>query len=59
MSIALKIRKSLNLLPRTYWISNSLDGAEHNKYIVSITIFENGTYPGYKVVTGVNFQEAF
>ena len=59
MSIALKIRKSLNLLPRTYWISNSLDGAEHNKYIVSITIFENGTSPEYKVVRGVNFQEAF
>ena len=53
-SITYKMRKKSNLVPRTYWLSNSLDGAEHNKYIVNMR-----TCPGYKIVRGNSFQEFF
>ena len=32
------MRKMPNLVSRTYWIANSLDNAEHNKYIVEISM---------------------
>ena len=32
------MRKKSNFLPSTYWLANSLDGAEHNKYIVKISL---------------------
>ena len=30
--------KKSNLVPRIYWLSDNLDGAEHNKYIVKISM---------------------
>ena len=37
-SITYKMRKKSNLVPRIYWLSDSLDCAEHNKYIVKISM---------------------
>ena len=57
-SITYKMRKKSTLVTRKYWLSNSLDGAEHNKYTQLTCEYALGTRLS-EVIVSKNFLKKY